>query len=310
MTELLIKDAFDTARLVACYRAIENERPGSLIRDPYARRLAGKRGEELVCAYPHSKNEVWGTVLRTLIYDEILLRSIEQEQIDTVINLAAGLDTRPYRLPLPASLHWIEVDLPPVLQYKEEQLANEEPVCKLERIPLDITDYAARKRFLASVSERSKQIFILTEGLLIYLTAEQVVAIARDLYEQEAMHWWLTEFVSRLAPMRSGQSWNNIAAESAQERFAPADGAAFFEQYGWQVAEFHSAIEAVLRFHIPIRFRWLLRLLRRVAPQKPEAGTAQAGFVLLRRAFSPSTEILQPRCEKSPEEEELPGTGQ
>lgn len=286
MTTLLIQDAFDTARLVACYRAIESERVGSLIQDPYARRLAGKRGEELVQAYSRSKREVWGTVLRTCIYDEILLRSIEQEQIDTVINLAAGLDARPYRLSLPASLRWIEVDLSPVLQYKAEQLVSEKPICKLERISLNITDDEERKSFLASESKKSKQIFILTEGLLVYLRPKQVAAIARDLHGQEAIHWWLTEFVSRPASKRSEQAWNNIAAESVQERFAPIGGAAFFEQYGWQVAEFHSAIDAMLRFHIPIRFRYLLRLLWRCTPPRAKTDTSQSGFVLFRRTSS------------------------
>jgi len=37
-----------------------------------------------------------------------------------VVNLAAGLDARPYRMSLPASLQWIEVDLPEILAYKEK----------------------------------------------------------------------------------------------------------------------------------------------------------------------------------------------
>jgi O-methyltransferase involved in polyketide biosynthesis len=42
---------------------------------------------------------------------------------DMVVNLAAGLDARPYRLTLPSQLQWIEVDLPDLLAYKTEQLA-------------------------------------------------------------------------------------------------------------------------------------------------------------------------------------------
>jgi len=290
MTELVIKDAFDTDRLVTFYRAIESERSGALIHDPYARRLAGKRGEELARTYPQSKSEMWGTVLRTCVYDDILLRSIEQRQIDTVINLAAGLDTRPYRLSLPASLHWIEVDQLPVLRYKEELLANEEPSCQLERIPLDIINNEARKSFLASVSEKSKRIFILTEGLLIYFTPEQVMSLAKDLHEQEAIHLWLCEFVSRLPTQRNKQSWNSIAAESVQRRFAPDGGVAFFEKHGWQVDEFHSAIGAILRFHVPMRPSWLLHLLRRLALLPPETNRTQSGFVLLERASSPDPE--------------------
>src|SRR6266568_3927525 len=104
MTALLIEDTFDTARLVAFYRALESERPGALFHDPYARLLAGDRGEELMRAYLPGKQEMWAIVLRTCIYDEIIRRVVEQEQVDIIINLAAGLDTRPYRMSLPAEL--------------------------------------------------------------------------------------------------------------------------------------------------------------------------------------------------------------
>ena len=52
-----------------------------------------------------------------------------------VINLAAGLDSRPYRMQLPASLRWVEVDLPDMLNYKQVVLANESPLCVVERVP-------------------------------------------------------------------------------------------------------------------------------------------------------------------------------
>ena len=44
-----------------------------------------------------------------------------------VVNLAAGLDTRPYRMDLPSSLLWVEVDLPDLLDYKEGVLKSESP---------------------------------------------------------------------------------------------------------------------------------------------------------------------------------------
>jgi len=289
MNEVVIKDGFDTARLVASYRAVESERPGALIHDPYARQLAGERGAELMRTYPRAKEEVWAVALRTRIYDDILLRKIEQSQIDTVINLAAGLDARPYRLELPASLRWIEVDIPALLQYKAEQLANEQPICVLERVPLDITDHKARQTFLADVSTQAKHVLILTEGLLVYLTTEQVVAIAKDLHEQSSMCWWLTELAAPRALKKDQESWNKVAAEKAQLQFAPGQSATFFQQYGWNISEFHPVIEAALRLNAPIPFRWLFRLLTRIAPTQPIAGVPQTGFVLMERATS-STE--------------------
>src|SRR4051794_2293342 len=48
MTEPLIRNISDTALWVAMYRAWETERPDPVFRDPYARRLAGTRGEEIM----------------------------------------------------------------------------------------------------------------------------------------------------------------------------------------------------------------------------------------------------------------------
>ena len=75
-------------------------------------------------ALPGRKEQTWPVVARTCVYDELIMKLVEEEKIDTVINLAAGLDTRPYRLSLPSSLRWIEIDLPQVLAYKAEKLAE------------------------------------------------------------------------------------------------------------------------------------------------------------------------------------------
>src|SRR2546427_252302 len=102
----------DTARWVALYRAMESERPDALFRDPYARRLAGERGERIVASMRRGRAMAWPMIVRTAVLDELILRAIERDGVDTVLNLAAGLDTRPYRLPLPSSLRWVEADFP------------------------------------------------------------------------------------------------------------------------------------------------------------------------------------------------------
>src|SRR6478672_2782051 len=102
MTEPLIRNISDTARWAATFRAIESERPDALFHDPYAGRLAGDRGKEI-----HGKmrdmdgrDTSWSWVMRTVLFDRAILQAIG-EGFDTVVNLAAGLDARPYRLNLP-----------------------------------------------------------------------------------------------------------------------------------------------------------------------------------------------------------------
>jgi len=116
-----LRDISDTARWVAVYRARENERADALFRDPLARRLAGERGEEIARSLKRQDRHEWAFNTRTYVFDE-LLRDELANGADMVINLAAGLDARPYRLDLPPSLQWIEVDLPPLIAYKEEVL--------------------------------------------------------------------------------------------------------------------------------------------------------------------------------------------
>src|SRR5947199_319646 len=97
------------------------------------------------------------------------------------IDPAAGLDARPYRMSLPASLKWIEVDLPEILTYKEDILKGERPNCVLERVRLDLLNVDARRALLEQVGRRARRALIITEGLLIYLTPAEVAALARPL---------------------------------------------------------------------------------------------------------------------------------
>jgi methyltransferase (TIGR00027 family) len=139
-----IRHISDTALWVAVYRAQESERADAVFRDPYARKLAGDRGMQIAAAVPFAQRHSWGYTARTWLVDKVIEREVQQGT-DMVINLAAGLDSRPYRMQLPASLRWIEIDLPDMLNYKQEVLAAEHPLCALERVPLDLKDTAARR---------------------------------------------------------------------------------------------------------------------------------------------------------------------
>ncbi len=97
-----IQHVSDTARWVALYRAMESDRRDALFRDPYARRLAGERAERILAGMKRGREWAWPMIVRTAVMDELILRAIDRDGVTTVLNLAAGLDARPYRLPLPA----------------------------------------------------------------------------------------------------------------------------------------------------------------------------------------------------------------
>src|SRR5271155_4301018 len=179
-TNSSVRNISDTARWVAYFRARETQRPDALFRDPYAERLAGEHGFRLANTLPDGNKHEWAWVARTYLFDQFLSRTI-QEGADLVVNLAAGLDARPYRMNLPSTLQWVEVDFPEIISYKKEILDGEKPGCNLERIALDLADLEARRRLFAELDRQAKKIVVVSEGLLIYFTADAVGLLAGDL---------------------------------------------------------------------------------------------------------------------------------
>jgi methyltransferase (TIGR00027 family) len=160
-----IQNVSDTAFMVAGFRALENERSKPLFREPLAAKLVGEHGKKILAAVPRHFVGAWSVVIRTVIIDDYIRQAIAAG-VDTILNLGAGLDTRPYRIDLPSSLRWIEVDFPHMIELKETRLAGEKPSCRLERISLDLTDRALRRKLFADVSARSNKLLVLTEGHL------------------------------------------------------------------------------------------------------------------------------------------------
>src|SRR5262249_27457285 len=110
MADRIISNVSDTARWIAVYRAWESARPDPLFSDPLAARLAGEKGRAIAALAPRQVRSGWPMIVRTRLMDDLVLKSL-RDGCDCVVNLAAGLDTRPYRLPLADSLTWIEADL-------------------------------------------------------------------------------------------------------------------------------------------------------------------------------------------------------
>ena len=70
--EPTIRNISDTARWAAVYRARETERPDALFQDPFARRLAGERGEQIAAALPFHEKQSWSWVTRTYLFDRFI----------------------------------------------------------------------------------------------------------------------------------------------------------------------------------------------------------------------------------------------
>ena len=264
-----------TAVLCALHRARETERRRARLQDPYARRLveAAESAERRTSSDALSpsvriNHRRWhaGIVVRTNVFDQIISRLVIDQNARLVLNLAAGYDTRPYRLDLPASVQWIEADTNRLLSTKTAALHDIRPRCEVERIPVDLTDAEARRRFLAHIDQEQRNRecsgLVVTEGLLAYLNPEQVGALASDLHALGSLRWWVLDLGSpqvaahlahsfrrtraqiphRIDPISSrGGALNprptasppaGLAASGSAtvQIFSPDDGAAFFTQ--------------------------------------------------------------------------------
>src|SRR5438132_3170000 len=114
-----------TALGVAMIRAEESRRSDRLFDDPYAAAfLAAAPGvfdrEQRAAAAGVGGMAAWGAVfwshavIRTRFFDDYLFDAAERG-IRQVLQLAAGLDTRAYRLAWPPGVRLFELELPEVL---------------------------------------------------------------------------------------------------------------------------------------------------------------------------------------------------
>jgi methyltransferase (TIGR00027 family) len=116
-------------------------------------------------------------VLRTRFFDDFLLAAVG-DGCRQVVLLAAGLDTRAFRLDWPAGTRLYELDLPDVLDFKETVLARHgaRPACDRTVIPADL-----REPWPARLTEKGFDPEVptawLPEGLLSYLAREEAVRL-------------------------------------------------------------------------------------------------------------------------------------
>ena len=278
--ESQIRNISDTARWVAVYRARETERTDAVFRDRFARRLAGERGEQIAASMSFAEKNSWPFVARTWLIDQVISNQIKLGT-DMVVNLAAGLDARPYRMDLPGSLQWIEVDLPEILAYKEDVLRNEKPVCQVERVRLDLSDLRARRELFLELARRANRALVVSEGLLVYLDEKEVTSLGQDLAVARSFQHWVIDLASpALLKMLEKKMGAPLDQAGAPLKFAPREGPDFFVQSGWKSAEILSVLHAAAELN---RLPFFLRLIAKISSPAFQAKRPWSAVCLLAR---------------------------
>src|SRR5215471_2534163 len=278
--ESRIRNVSDTARWVAVYRARETERTDAVFLDPFARRLAGQPGEQIATSMSFAEKNSWPFVARTWLIDHVISNQVKLGT-DMVVNLAAGLDARPYRMNLPGSLQWIEVDLPEILAHKEDVLRNETPVCQIERVRLDLSDARARRELFSELGHRTNRALVVSEGLLVYLDEKDVTSLGRDLAVARSFQHWVIDLASpALLKMLAKKMGAPLDQAGAPFKFAPAEGPDFFARSGWKPVGIHSVMHTAAKLN---RLPFFLRLIARISSPAFQAKRPWSAVCLLAR---------------------------
>jgi len=164
-----------TAIGVARVRAYESSREGALFDDPYAAAFvtaAGPDGASQEEPTEQRRRLAFHVIIRTRYYDDYL-RDAVTAGCRQVVLLAAGLDTRAFRLDWPAGTRLFEIDLPALLEVKETVLREQgaQPRCDRHVVAADLTG-----DWLAALTDAgfdpTARTAWLVEGLLVYLARD------------------------------------------------------------------------------------------------------------------------------------------
>jgi O-methyltransferase involved in polyketide biosynthesis len=138
----------------------------------------------------------------------------------------------------------------------------------------------------AGIGSASKQVLVVSEGLLIYLSREQVAALADDLAAPPSFRWWLIDIAGPRILKMMEKTWGRaVAAGNAPFQFAPAESTRFFDDHGWTEGEFRSMWDEAKRLHrADVPFAWLWRLLEPLSSARRKEETRRmSGMALLKR---------------------------
>ncbi|MGA9373559.1 MAG: class I SAM-dependent methyltransferase [Mycobacterium sp.] len=252
-----------TATAVAAGRAIASQGPDPLLNDPLADPLVRAVGlqsfvklvddelpptDDPVMTRQHMREQI---AVRTRYFDDFFATATAAGIRQAVI-LAAGLDTRAYRLSWPAGTVVFEVDQPEVIAFKSETLGQLGAAATADRrtVSVDLReDWPAALR--DSGFDPGLPTAWIAEGLLVYLPPEaqdrlfdSISALSapgsRLATEEMDMRSLPANWAEKLAErsQRAGTGINVAELFYTGER---ASAATYLQEHGWQITVLRSA---------------------------------------------------------------------
>lgn len=151
--------------------------------DNYAKKFMDKEALEVFDKFRPLKNAIISNATRHRIIDDLIKSELKKEPETKIFIIGSGFDTRAYRMD---GGSWYEFDDPEVIKYKEKYLPESECKNTIKRIPFDFSvDFLEEK---LTTFKFKKPVFIIIEGVFIYLDEKATIKLIRTLQNQFPQH--------------------------------------------------------------------------------------------------------------------------
>ncbi|MEV0635591.1 SAM-dependent methyltransferase [Streptomyces sp. NPDC050619] len=230
-----------TAQWTAAARAVESERDGdALFTDPFARELAAPRGFELLDRYGGGGLLPF-IAIRTKYFDDAIESVLRDTAVDQIVLVAAGMDTRAFRLTWPEHATVHEVDHDALIDEKRARLGRLNATARAERreVKADLAgDWLPA--LTAAGFDAARPTLWVTEGLMFFLAEDQAAGLLRTLGSASAPGSRLVvDFVST-ALLRSPFSQTflkGLREDGTPWRFGTDEPEDFLAATGWKARD-------------------------------------------------------------------------
>jgi hypothetical protein len=114
-------------------------------------------------------------------------------------------------------------------------------------VALDLANVSARRELFEQLGNRATKALIISEGLIIYFTAEEVASLARDLAALASFGRWILDLASPGLVKMLQKKMPQLGQSGATLKFGPPEGPEFFVPYGWKPLDVRSFFKTAAR---------------------------------------------------------------